>query len=59
MRRSCKGCVHYDVCTENKVCDDYFPINAHGESIYVEQLIESGRENFHSDWHEYITKFYD
>ena len=57
MRRRCKNCIHYEVCNERKVCEDYYPLYEEMNDDQIDNVVESRRQEFRLAWHEYISQY--
>lgn len=55
MTKKCNNCCYFDICSRGTICDDYVPLSIEGEDIIIEELIESNRKDFHTEWTKYIT----
>lgn len=47
---TCIGCLYNDKCDEDEICEYYFPVGDEYEDEYIDAKIESGREDYYSDW---------
>lgn len=56
-KRSCQNCIFEDRCSSNYPCNFYAPIDE--DDSYEDQLIEQGREQFRSEWADYLEESWD
>ena len=57
MKKLCKNCVHYEVCQNCKMCSNYYPANGELDDYTIEEMIESGRQEFYDAWNLYISNY--
>jgi hypothetical protein len=41
------------------LCDDYAPLGDAAEDYAIEELIEKGRQEFRTEWEQYISEYND
>ena len=57
--KKCKDCYYCDVCSKDKVCDDFTPITDDGVNAIIEEAIDRGRIEYRAAWNEYIREYCD
>lgn len=53
--RHCSNCCYSEWCQCDKVCEDYTPVGEQVINAEVDNLIESKRVAFYTEWFEYIA----
>lgn len=56
MSNRCLNCYFGDKCKSSYDCDDYTPINPEEDT---DLIIEHGRQEFLSDWFQYVDEYAD
>lgn len=59
MTKHCSNCYYYDVCNSSDLCDDYAPLGDAAEDYAIEELIEKCRQEFRTEWEQYISEYND
>ena len=57
MRRQCNECIHYDVCSDCKVCDDFYPLYDDFSDDFIEKVVRDGYKEYQSAWNTYLREF--
>lgn len=57
--KRCKDCYFYEQCHQQEACEDFIPMTDEAEDEAVDELIEQGREDYRSEWNQYITENQD
>ena len=58
-KKRCKDCYFYEQCHQSEACEDFTPMTDEASDEAVYELIENGREEFRSEWNQYITENHD
>lgn len=56
MKRRCKDCVHYEVCSERRMCDDYYPADGNLSDKAIYRMVEEGRKEYEEAYRSYIRE---
>ncbi len=58
-KKRCKDCYFYEQCHQTKACEYFTPMTDKAEDEAVDELIEKEREEFRSEWNQYIIENQD
>lgn len=57
--KNCKDCYYGNICPRTEACEDFIPIIDEAEDAVIDEIIEQGREEYRTEWHQYISQYND
>lgn len=51
---SCRDCIWKFQCSHTYRCSNYSPMSEEGDNEYINEIVESERDDFREAWFEYV-----
>lgn len=58
-KRNCESCLFGDICSIDRVCGHYTPIDDEASDAAIDQRIQEGREEYRREWNGYMAENQD